>query len=366
MTTMKSSLQLAGYQLRSVERPGLLLVLLLVLVPWFALLAGVNNDFWKLGSFFLLHLLLMSVSVQDRRIYRSLGLTRAGGIRQELVLAVPALLFAGLVTLPNLSATGWIWVVPVGIAALATDIAITLRMMNSDRRGSVFGADATTWAGPARSGSMSRRLLVVPMLRWSIPGGLLLGLVLGFGDPYQGTLLWSLLMAFGLLGLFVAPALEVQAGPAALATWQSLGLPRRAWARVVTPISLLAPVLGLAVAWLTLVVLGLWGVGAEDIVQRFTAAVPGFAVLLAGLSLLVVSAGATGSVLGAGFIGGSGPLIMIPGMNLLEDPAPTPVIVAAVAGGVFLLIGLYVQHRLVTAVNGARITPPARHTAASS
>lgn len=365
MTAVTSPLQLAGYQLRSVERPGLLLVLLVVLVPWYALVAVANGDFLKLGSFFFLHLLVMSVTVRDRRIYRSLGLTRAGAIRQELVLSVPALLLAGLVTLPNLSATGWIWVLPMGIVALAVDLAITLRMMNLERRGSIFGAEATTWAGPARNGSMSRRLLVVPMLRWSLPGGLLLGLVLGFGDPHQGTLLWSLLMAFGLLGLFVAPALEVQAGSAALATWQSLGLPRRAWARVVTPMSLLAPILGLAVAWLTLVVLGLWGVGDGDIVQRFTAAAPGFAVLLAGISLLVVSVGATGSALGAGFIGGSGPLIMIPSMNLLEDPAPTPVIVAAVAGGIFLLIGLYVQRRLVNAVSGARITPPARHTADS-
>lgn len=364
MTTMTSSLQLAGCQLRSVERPGLLLLLLFVLAPWFALISGVNNDFWKLGSFFFLHLLVMSVIVRDRRVYRSLGLTRAGAARQELVLSVPALLFAGLVTLPSLNAAGWIWVLPMGIVALAVDIAITLCMMNLERRGSIFAAE-TTWVGPARSGSMSRRLLVVPMLRWFFPGGVLLGLVLGFGDPYQGTLLWSLLLAFGLLGLFLAPALEVQAGSASLATWQTLGLPRRAWARVVTPTSLLAPILGLAVTWLVLVVLDLWGAGAGDILQRFTAAAPGFAVLLAGLALLVVSAGATGSVLGAGFIGGSGPLFLIPSMNLLEDPAPTPVIVAAVAGGITLLIGLYVQHRLVTAVSGARITPPARHTADS-
>lgn len=363
MTAVKSSLQLAGYQLRSMERPVLLLVLLFVMVPWFALIAGVTNDFWKLGGFFFLHLLVMSLIIRDRRVYRSLGLTRAGAVQRELVLSVPALLLVGLITLPNLGTTGWIWVVPMGIVALVTDIAITLWMMNPERRGD--GAGNTTWFGPARSGSMSRRLLVVPMLRWTVPGGLLLGLVLGFGDPHQGTLLWSLLMAVGLLGLFLTPALEVQTGAASLATWQTLGLPRRAWVRVVTPVAVLAPVLGLVVAWLALVVLDLWGVGAGDIIQRFAVAAPGLAALFAGMSLLVVSLGATGSVLGAGFIGGSGPLIMIPSMNLLDEPAPTPVIVAVVAGGFFLLIALHVQHRLINAVNGARITPPARRPADS-
>lgn len=365
MTTVKTPWQLAWYQVRSLERLWAVLLLLLVMVPWFAVVAGTNGDFFKLGSFFFLFVLFVALLAKDRRIYRTLGLNRLGAIRQQLLISVPSLVISGAVTLPGLSGNGWIWVPVVAVSALGADIAITLSSIDAERRGTGVATGSTALMGPARSGGMARRLLAVPMLRWAIPFGAVLGLALGIGDPHRSSWLWFLLLAVGMVGLYLAPTLEVQTGTASLATWQSLGLPRRAWARVVTPIAVLAPILGLLVALVVLAVLALWNVVAWEVFHRVVAAIPGFAVLLAGVSLLVVSVGGAGGALSAGLIGGSGPAIMIPSVNLLENPTPSNVLLAAAAGGVLFLIGLYGQYRLARAVNGARITPDTRQFADS-
>ncbi|MGP6174110.1 hypothetical protein [Corynebacterium sp. A21] len=356
MTSVKPSWQLAWFQVRSVERLWAILLLLFVMVPWFALIAGTNGDFMKLASFFVLFILLVSQLARDRRIYRTLGFTRGVAIRQQLVISVPVLVVAGAVTLPGLSGGGWIWALVVALAALGTDIAITLSSIKVERR----SAGAAGVVGPAKTGGMIRRLLLVPMLRWTVPLGLVLGLVLGFAEPYRGTLLWTLLLAVGLFGLFYVPVMEIQAGTASLATWQSLGLPRRSWSRAVTPIAVLAPILGLLIALAVLAVLALWNAVDWDVLHRAVAAAPGLAALLAGLSLWVVSAGGTGNALGAGLIGGSGPMIILPSANLLENPTQSGLILTAVVGAIFCLIGLYIQHRLVHAASGARITPDTR------
>lgn len=363
MTTVKSPWQLAWYQVRSVERPWAILLLILVLVPWFALVAGTNGAFFKLGSFFFLFVLLLALLANDRRIYRTLGLNRLGAIRQQLVISVPALVIAGAVTLPGLSGGSWIWVPVVALVALGTDIAITLSSIDAERLGAGVATSGTAVTGPAKTGGMASRLLLVPMLRWTVPFGVILGFVLGFGDPYRGSLLWSLLLALSLLGVFLAPAIEVQVGTASLATWQSLGLPRRSWSRVVTPIAVLAPILGLLVALAVLAVLASWHLVAWDVFHRVVAAAPALAALLAGLSLLVVSVGGTGNPFGVGLVGGSGPLIAIPSANLLEKPEQGDVIFAVVVGGICCLIGLYVQRRLVHALSGARIIPDTRQFA---
>lgn len=360
MTAVKSPLFVAWCQIRSTERPWVILLLLFALIPWFALTTAFGSDFYKLGSFFLLNLLMMALLSGDRRIYRTLGLNRAGAIRQQLIIFLPVLVLTGAVTLPGLSGTHWVWAPLVAAVALGTDIAITLNSVRVDHRGVGIGTDGVTFAGPAGSGGMASRLLVVPMLRWAIPFGVALGLVLAFSEGREGTLLWTMLIAFSLLGVVIAPVLALFRGTASLATWQSLGLPRRAWSWVVTPVAVLAPVLSILVALAVLALLVLWDVTAATTLHQVTEAGLGWAAMGAGWSLLLVSVTGFGGIFGSGLIGASGPLFATFGRDLLENPTSSNAAIAAVAGGTFFLIGLYLQYRLTHATNGARILPDTR------
>lgn len=54
--------------------------------------------------------------------------------------------------------------------------------------------------GPASRGGVSTRLLWVPMLRWSLPLGLVLGVVLGLAD-IRGVVAWEEMRGFGVTTL---------------------------------------------------------------------------------------------------------------------------------------------------------------------
>ncbi len=366
VTTVTSPLQVAWAQVRSVQHPWAVLLLLLVMVPWFLLLAGGESPLYALGAFFFLHVLLSSLLSGDRRIYRSLGLNRRGALRQQLVISLPLLVVSALTILPGLGTTGWLPGMAVAVAALAAaalalDAAITLHAVGNERGGRRFTATAT-WFGPAGEGDMCRRLLRVPMLRWTIPAGLALGCVLAVGEDEQGSFLWSLLVAFCLLGAVLGPAFEAVNGTASLATWQALGLPRRQWSLTVTPIALLAPVLALltalAVFWLS----ALWGIVEWDQFRQLLLATPGLGLLWAGAGLLVVSLAGGSGVHGGVAVGAASPMLFTLSMNVIRDSS-SGFTFEAVLGVALLALGLYLQHRLIHGANGARATLDTRRYA---
>lgn len=354
VTTVESPLHVAWAQVRSVEHPWAVGLALLGILPTILLLAGTSGALNKLGLFFLLHLLLTALLAGDRRIYRSLGLNRWGALRQHLVLSLPLLVAAGVLTLPGLRDTSWLWVALIALVALAVDAAITLHALGGERHGRRF-TPTFTWLGQAKGGGMSRHLLGAPMLRWTVPAGLALGCVLAVvGDP-QGSFLWSVVVGLCLLGAVLGPSIEVINGTASLATWQALGLPRRQWSLTVIPIAVLAPLFALLIALAVLGVFALWGTAGWDQLRQLLPAVPGLGLLWAGAGLAGVSLAGGNSVYGGSALGGATPMLFISSLNIIRDPS-SGAVVGAVIGVALLALGFYLQHRLIHARNGARAT----------
>lgn len=352
-TTVNSPLRVAWAQIRGVERPLVTLLVLFLMVPWLLLVAAAGSVFYKLGTFFFLHLLVANLFSGDRRIYRTLGLNRRGALRQHLVISLPVLVVSGALTLPGVSDSDWLWVPVVAVTALAVDVAITLAWVNAELRSpGVSGNPAL--AGPAKNGGLARRLVWVPLLRWAPPLGVVLGLILAFDRDPQGSALWSLIFAGILMSVVLAPVFEVLSGTASLATWQSLGLPRRAWSLPATLGAFLAPVLALLVALGTLSVLGLWSVVSWDLFLRAASAALALGPLWAGLALLLTSIAGHNAIFGGAAVGGAGAFLAISSGNVVRDPSAPGL--AVVAGAVFLAIGLYLQYRLVHAADGTRAT----------
>ncbi len=355
VTAVDSPLHVAWSQVRGIQRPGAVLLMLIVLVPWLLLVAGAGSAFYKLGTLLFLHLLVTSLLAGDRRIYRTLGLNRRGAVRQQLVISLPVLVVAGVLILPGLAGVDWLWVPVVAAVALAVDATITLNVMNTERRGKGTTINPA-WVGPARSGGMVQRLLWVPMLRWVVPSGMGIGLVLGFGEDPEGSAVWSLLVAACFMGAVFGPSIEVISGTASLATWQSLGLPRRVWSRTVTLVAILAPVLALLIALGVLGVLALWNVTPWEVVRQVVSATPALTLLWAGVSVVSASLGGGNGVHGGAAVGATGPFLLIFSLNTIEDPTLSAVLFVVVTGVVLLVVGLYLQHGLVHAANGTRAT----------
>lgn len=352
-TTVENPLRIARCQVQNLQWPVISWLLMLGLVPWLLLVAGTGSAFYKLGTFFFLHLLVTALLSGDRRIYRTLGLNRRGALRQHLVISLPVLILGGVLTLPGLSGIEWLGAPVVAVAALTVDTAITLNSVNVERRSTGVSGNPAL-AGPAKNGGMARRLIWVPLLRWATPLGVVLGLILAFDRDPLGSALWSLIFAGGLMAVVLTPVFEVLSGTASLATWQSLGLPRRAWSVPATVAAFLAPVLALLVALGVLGVLALWNAVAWDVVLRVASAALGIGPLWAGVSLLLISIAGHNAIFGGAAVGGMGPVLIISSGNIVHDPSASGLALAVVAAAVLLTIGLYLQHRLVDAANGGR------------
>lgn len=355
LTTVDSPWHLAGHQLRSVPRPWVLVLLVVIVLPSIALISAMGEALPKLTCYALTGLFLPLYLCGDRRIWRALGLNRLGALRQQLIITGPTLLLAAALTLPGLPPTAWPWAVVITMALLAFDALITLDLLSVGNQ-SRAGISMPTLNGPAARGSIAHRLIGVPMLRWSIPLGVVLGVawILTAGHTsYPAIVLRSL----ALLAAVVIPVLPIQSGTASLATWQALGLPRREWSWLTSGTALAAVLLSLLSALATLGAAGLWNlVPWADISHVFPAALA-LAPLWTGLVLVLIAVTGKNESTGKSLFGGAGAFIATFGDSILREPGMSRPWIEVGCGVLLIALGLHLHRRLRQNTNDRRASP---------
>ncbi|QGU08600.1 hypothetical protein COCCU_13550 [Corynebacterium occultum] len=344
ITTVDSPWHLAGCQLRSISRPWVLVLLLLFLIPFWGLIAALGNPGIKLVSYAVLSLLLITYIAGDRQIWRALGLNRLAAIRQQLIVSVPVLLLVALLTLPGLSPAGWMGALGITMVILAVDIGLTLDRMTSEGRG-WEGISTSTLSGPAARGGVAHRLLWVPMLRWSIPLGAVLGMAWAVTAGHDSYLA-MVLRALALWAAVVVPVAPILSGTASLATWQALGLTRKEWSWSTTGAALFAPLISLLIAAAVLGTAGFRNVLPREGLGHLVPAALALAPLWLGIVLVLVAVAGQNGTAGQSLLGGLGAFTVIFSNNILSDPGMSKPWIEVSIGVLLIALGLYLHHRI--------------------